>query len=68
MRRRVNDWTRSSYTVDAVLDADALLRDPAQPSHLLPIYDGADHLHPGDAGNRAMADAIYLDTIFGDTP
>jgi lysophospholipase L1-like esterase len=27
---------------------------------MLPAYDGGDHLHPSDAGYKAMADAIPL--------
>ena len=27
---------------------------------MLPQYDSGDHLHPNDAGMRAMADAIPL--------
>ena len=28
-------------------------------------YDSGDHLHPGDAGNRAMAEAVDLEALFG---
>ena len=43
---------------DAVIDFDAVTRDPAHPTRFLPAYDSGDHLHPGDAGYRAMAHAI----------
>jgi lysophospholipase L1-like esterase len=59
VRRKVNDWIRSSGAFDAVVDFDAVLRDPAQPSRLLPAFDSGDHLHPGDAGYEAMARAAY---------
>jgi lysophospholipase L1-like esterase len=36
------------------------VRDPAQPTRLLPIYDSDDHLHPNDAGYAAMGNAIDL--------
>lgn len=68
LRQRVNDWIRTSGTFDAVLDFDRLLADPADPMRLLPAYDSGDRLHPGDRGNQAMADAVDLDTILGDTP
>ena len=68
LRRRINDWIRTSGTFDAVTDFDRLLADPADPMRLLPSYDSGDRLHPGNAGNKAMADAIDLDTILGDTP
>lgn len=68
LRQRINDWIRTSRTFDAVIDFDRLLADPADPTRLLPAYDSGDRLHPGDAGNKAMAHAIDLDTILGDTP
>lgn len=45
---------------DGVLDFDAVLRDPADRSRLLPALDSGDHLHPGDAGLAAVADSIDL--------
>lgn len=66
IRRQVNAWIRDSGEFDAVLDFDAVLRDPARPMRLLPAYDSGDHLHPGDAGYRAMAEAIDLQVLLGD--
>jgi lysophospholipase L1-like esterase len=59
-RQSVNRWIRESGVFDAVIDFDAVLRDPAQPSRLLPLADTGDHLHPNEAGYRMMADAIDL--------
>ena len=59
-RASVNAWIRTSGAFDGVIDFDAVMRDPAQPSHLLPAFDSGDHVHPDDAGYRAMADAIDL--------
>jgi len=59
-RQRVNRWIRESGAFDAVIDFDAVLRDPAEPSRLLPLADTGDHLHPNEAGYRMMADAIDL--------
>ena len=56
----VNDWIRHGGAFDAVVDFDAVLRDPADPSRLKPDYDSGDHLHPSDAGYEAMANAIDL--------
>jgi lysophospholipase L1-like esterase len=36
---------------------------PADPQAMLPAYDSGDHLHPGDAGYRAMAEAVPLDAL-----
>jgi lysophospholipase L1-like esterase len=59
-RVALNAWIRTSGAFDGVVDADAALRDPAQPTHLLPAYDSGDHLHPNIAGGRAVAAAIDL--------
>src|SRR5262245_18904787 len=60
-RQAVNEWIRTSGAFDAVIDFDQAMRDPARPTRLLPAYDSGDHLHPNDAGMRAMAGAIQLD-------
>lgn len=65
VRQAVNHWIRDSGEFDAVADFDAALRDPAHPQRLLPAYDSGDHLHPGDAGNKAMAEAIDLSGLLG---
>ena len=59
-RQTVNTWIRTSAAFDAVIDFDAAVRDPAQPTRLLPTLDTGDHLHPNEAGYRVMADAIDL--------
>jgi lysophospholipase L1-like esterase len=63
-RQIVNDWLRRFASqpggFDAVIDFDAALRDPTQPERLRPAYDSGDHLHPNDAGYRAMAQAIDI--------
>ncbi|MFI7490074.1 SGNH/GDSL hydrolase family protein [Micromonospora echinaurantiaca] len=59
-RQAVNAWLRGNGEFDGLLDFDRVLRDPAQPSRLLPAYDSGDHIHPNDAGNQAMADAVPL--------
>jgi len=58
VRHAVNHWIRTAGAFDAVIDADAVLRDPQRPARLLPAYDSGDHLHPGDAGYQALAAAI----------
>jgi lysophospholipase L1-like esterase len=35
-------------------------RDPANPKQLNPAFNNGDHLHPNDAGYKAMAEAIDL--------
>lgn len=63
VRKRFNDWMRSSRAYDAVLDFDQLLRDPVRPTRLRTTYDSGDHLHPNNAGYQAMAQAVPL-TLF----
>ena len=46
-----------------MIDADAVLRDPADPSVLAAEYS-ADGLHPNARGYAAMADEAHV-TIFG---
>lgn len=65
VRQAVNRWIREAGAFDAVADFDALLRDPHRPSHLRAEMDSGDHLHPGDAGYRAMAEAIDLEALLG---
>ena len=36
-----------------------------RPSRMAVAYDSGDHLHPGDAGNRAMAEAVDLEILLG---
>jgi lysophospholipase L1-like esterase len=56
----VNKWIRTSNSFDAVIDFDAVVRDPDHPGRLLPRFASPDHLHPNDAGYKAMADSIDL--------
>ncbi|KAJ5245815.1 hypothetical protein N7468_000798 [Penicillium chermesinum] len=62
-RQRVNTFIRTSGVFDAVIDFDQAVRDPAEPSHLLAIYDSGDHLHPNEAGYHALADYFPLDVF-----
>jgi lysophospholipase L1-like esterase len=48
-----------------VWDFDAVLRDPQDPSRLRPEFDSGDHLHPGDAGLRALAESVDLHQLVG---
>ncbi|WP_341676529.1 SGNH/GDSL hydrolase family protein [Niveibacterium sp. SC-1] len=63
LRQAVNAWIRESGAFDAVVDLDAVTRDPADPLRLRTEADSGDHLHPGDAGNRMMAEAIPLSLL-----
>jgi lysophospholipase L1-like esterase len=65
-REHYNEFVRDSKGVcDAVVDQDAATHDPDHPKRYLPAYDSGDHLHPNDAGHRAIANAVNL-SIFLD--
>jgi lysophospholipase L1-like esterase len=59
-RMAVNQWIRTAKAFDGVIDFDQTVRDPHHPERILAAYDSGDHLHPGDAGYKAMAEAINL--------
>jgi lysophospholipase L1-like esterase len=59
-RQAINRWIRTPGHFDAMVDFDALMRDPDHPDRLSPHYDSGDGIHPSEAGYRAMAGAIPL--------
>jgi lysophospholipase L1-like esterase len=59
-REAINQFIRTGGEFDAVIDFDAVVRDPAHPTRILPAFDSGDHLHPNDAGYQAMAASIDL--------
>ena len=63
MRQAVNTWIRTSGRFDAVIDFDKVIRDSAVPDHFAAAFDSGDHLHPNDAGYKAMGESIDL-TLF----
>ena len=60
LRQQLNGWLRTAGLFDAVVDFDAVLRDPRRPGRMRAEFDSGDHLHPGDAGYQAMAAAIDI--------
>ncbi|MGX4640280.1 SGNH/GDSL hydrolase family protein [Massilia sp. SYSU DXS3249] len=60
VRRAANNWLRASTEFDGLVDVETALRDPANPTRILPAYDSGDHLHPNDAGYQAIANAVPL--------
>ncbi|MFC3653279.1 SGNH/GDSL hydrolase family protein [Dyella humi] len=62
-REAVNAFVRSANGADGVLDFDQIVRDPSNPTALLPAYDSGDHLHPNDVGYQAMANSIDLGVL-----
>ncbi len=64
IRTEVNQWIRTTGLLDGMVDFDLATRDPANPKMFLPGFNIRDHLHPNDAGYKAMADSIDL-SLFG---
>ncbi|HEY6341947.1 MAG TPA: SGNH/GDSL hydrolase family protein [Bryobacteraceae bacterium] len=60
VRQAVNRWIRTSSEFDSVVDFDAVTRDAADPKTFRADFNDGDHLHPNDAGYKAMAAAIDL--------
>jgi lysophospholipase L1-like esterase len=59
-RQAVNQWIRTGGGFDGVIDFDAATRDPNAPTKFKAEYDSGDHLHPNDAGYKAMGGAVDL--------
>ena len=60
-RDQYNDFVRSGKSgCDGVIDQDRATHDPAKPARFLAADDSGDHLHPNDAGHKAIADAVDL--------
>jgi lysophospholipase L1-like esterase len=59
-RQAINSWIRTGGAFDGVLDFDAVLRDPRQPTQIADALHAGDHLHGSDAGYAAIAKSIEL--------
>ncbi|GAA3177432.1 MULTISPECIES: GDSL-type esterase/lipase family protein [Streptomyces] len=59
-REQINDWIRTSGAFDAVLDFDAVWRDPADPRRIHDDLHMGDRLHGNDTGYAALAESIDL--------
>ena len=63
MRERLNAWIRTPGNVDALVDMEKVMADPANPRRLRPDLQVGDNLHPNAKGQQAMGSAIPL-TLF----
>jgi lysophospholipase L1-like esterase len=61
-RLAVNRWIRSTKAFDAVVDFDAVLRDPADPTTMIADLKH-DCYHPNAAGDALLGAAIPLSTL-----
>jgi lysophospholipase L1-like esterase len=68
-RQKVNSFIRGEGSgCDGIVDQDTATHDPAHPTQYLAAYDYGDHLHPNDAGHKAIANAIDLKFFMGSGP
>src|SRR4051812_30554537 len=63
-RRTVNEWIRTTDVFDDVIDFDAVLRDPADPTVMIADLRN-DCYHPNAAGDQLLGRAIPLPAILG---
>ena len=60
VRTGLNNWIKTSGAFDGVIDFAAAVADAKDPLTIASQYNIRDHLHPNDAGYKAMAEAIDL--------
>lgn len=59
IRQKVNDWIRTTSSIDGYIDFDKAVCDPANPKALKSEYDSGDHLHPSGDGAQVLAEVCY---------
>ena len=64
-RQAINTFVRTGGVFDGVVDFDAVARDKDNPARLQAAFDSGDHLHPNDAGYKAMGEAVDLALVAG---
>jgi lysophospholipase L1-like esterase len=65
VRTELNNWIKTGGAFDGVIDFAPAVADSANPLTFAKAYNDRDHLHPNDAGYKAMADAVNLAVITG---
>jgi lysophospholipase L1-like esterase len=64
-RHIINDWIRNQAGFDAIIDFDAIVRNPNDPDLINVIYDLGDHIHPNPLGYLVIGSSIDL-SLFSD--
>ena len=59
-REALNAWIKTGGAFDGVIDFAPAVADPANPLTFAKAFNDRDHLHPNDAGYKAMGDAVDL--------
>ena len=64
-RQALNNWIKTGGAFDAVIDFAPAVADAADALTFDKRFNDRDHLHPNDAGYKAMAEAVSLSVITG---
>jgi len=59
-KAEVNAWIRKDAGFDAVLDFDAIMRDPAKPDLMIQAFNCGDNVHPAPIGYFQMGKSVDL--------
>ena len=65
VRGAYNQWIKTAGAFDGVIDFAPAVALASNPLTFDPQYNIRDHLHPNDAGYKAMSDAIDLKVLTG---
>jgi lysophospholipase L1-like esterase len=60
LRGQLNEWIRSSGAFDAVIDMEAMLRDPAKPTRFREGLHTANNFGPNEAGEQYLVQGLDL--------
>jgi lysophospholipase L1-like esterase len=58
IRNEVNRWIRTEAPFDAIIDFDAVVRDPANHDLIFPPFNCGDGIHPSPAGYYSMGQSV----------
>jgi len=65
IRNEVNQWIRTKAPLDAVIDFDKAVRDPANADLIHPAFNCGDGIHPSPLGYYEMGKSVRLDLFKG---
>ena len=61
LRRQLNEWIRNNDIFDGIIDLDAMMRDPQNPSRFRPGLHTDNNFGPNAAGEQMIAEAINIE-------
>jgi len=64
IRHQVNDYIKKGAGFDAVIDFDAVVKNPNKPDEMIPAYNCGDNVHPSPIGYFLMGKSVELG-LFG---